>query len=128
MENSPLTIAAAIAALMAALSMPPRYSTIINRMASGAFGIYLFTDNPFIRPILWANIVHTQIQFDSKALPALMIGSVLCVFFAALAVEMLRQVAIQKPVMLLIESTIYKAKFVNYAKSFLSKTWRVANL
>jgi surface polysaccharide O-acyltransferase-like enzyme len=124
-KSSPLTIAAAITALMAALSMRPRHSAVINRLASGAFGIYLFTDCPLIRPILWTNIVHTQTQFYSKALPVLMIGSVFCVFFAALAVEMLRQVIIQKPVMLLIESTIYKAEFVSYVKRHLSRDgWR----
>jgi len=118
-KSSPLTIAAAITALMAARSMHPRHSAVINRIASGSFGIYLFTDHPLIRPILWTNIVHTQTQFYSKALPALMIGSALCVFFAALAVELLRQVIIQKPIMLLLETTIYKAKFVNYAKEHL---------
>jgi hypothetical protein len=50
-----------------------------------------------------------------------MIGSVLSVFFAALAVEMLRQVVIQKPVMLLIESTIYKAQFINSIRLSLDR-------
>jgi surface polysaccharide O-acyltransferase-like enzyme len=120
-KNSPLTIAAAIATLLVALSMSPRHSAVINRISSASFGIYLFTDHPLISPILWINIVHTQIQFYSKALPALMIGSVLSVFFAALAVEMLRQVVIQKPVMLLIESTIYKAQFINCIRLSLDR-------
>ncbi len=123
-QNSPLTIVAAITALMSALSMSPRHSAVINRIASGSFGIYLFTDNPLIWPILWTNIVHTQTQFYSKALPALMIGSVLSVFFAALAIEMLRQEIIQKPVMLLVESTICRKEFVNYAKITFTNTSR----
>jgi len=116
-EQSPLTIAAAVATLMVALSLKPRYSAAVNLISTGSFGIYLFSDHPLIEPILWGNLIHTRTQFSSAALPALMLASSFAVFLAALAVEMLRQVMIQRPLMLLIESTLYKSNLMNRCAS-----------
>jgi surface polysaccharide O-acyltransferase-like enzyme len=115
---SPLTIAAAVAALMTALSMRPRHSAFINEIASGTFGVYLLTEHPLVRHTLWDNIVHTQIQFYSNILPALMVGSALCVFLAALTIELLRKRIIQRPVMQLIGLCARKANLQNMLATY----------
>jgi surface polysaccharide O-acyltransferase-like enzyme len=115
-DTSPLTIAASVAALMTALAMRPRFSITINRVASGSFGIYLFSDHPAVRKVIWHNFIQTQAQFHSRMLPVLMIGSALVVFILSWAAEILRQYFLQRPIMLFLELHILKKTRLNRVK------------
>jgi hypothetical protein len=111
--QSPLTIASVVSTLMAALSAKRRQISLINKMAATSFGIYLFTDNPFIRPILWLDIVQTKNQFYSEFLPIVMIGSVFCVFLTAGIFEIVRQIIVQRPILSVTTLLIEKIKKIN---------------
>jgi surface polysaccharide O-acyltransferase-like enzyme len=100
---SPLTIAAAVSAVLTALSMKPWHSSLVNRIAATSFGIYLFSDNYLVRKIVWEGIFHTKEQFHSEAIFIHMLFSVICVYVATTAMEYARQLTIQKPAQGLIE-------------------------
>jgi len=116
--NSPLTIMAAITTLLAALAIKPISSNLVDRIAASAFGVYLFTDSVFTRPIIWYDLVHTKEQFYSANIVFLMISSVLCVFLAAAILEIARQIFIQKPVMRLCEVIFGKLRNLSVRSKF----------
>lgn len=97
-ERSPLTISAAVATFLFVLSKKTFHSTLVNRIATTTFGIYLFTDNPLTRYVIWKDLVKTEAQFESDATILLMFISTCLVIAVAIAVEMMRQKFIQRPV------------------------------
>lgn len=64
---------------------------IIGFAAPLTFGVYLIHDNRFFRGFLWQNIVRTQdFPYDTFVLIPIMLGMVVLVFLACLALDFVR--------------------------------------
>jgi surface polysaccharide O-acyltransferase-like enzyme len=119
-DRSPLTIAAAVTSLFAALSIKKFNSSTINTISGTMFGVYLLTDNYLTRKIIWLECVQTKVQFESGTIVYSMLASVLSVFIIFSIVEMARQKLIQKRIEILIDkhfptllALLNKLPFVN---------------
>jgi len=66
-------------------------STLINKVASAVFGIYLISDHPYVRYYLYSKILFTQNYYFSSLFIPHMIVSVFFIFIVCLFVETIRQ-------------------------------------
>lgn len=71
-------------------TMPKFYSAKINRIATSILGIYLIHENPFIRKLIWTQILPNQMFLNSNLFPILLIGKVIAVFIICLFIDQLR--------------------------------------
>lgn len=74
--------------------------TVINKIATTTFGIYLIHDNRFLRSILW-KFLNPSAYVGQPFLFVYMISCVFCIFIICSVIEMLRQ---------LLFSLLYKRK------------------
>lgn len=74
------------------------YNPVINKIASTTFGIYLISDNNYLRNILWKNILHMNIVIYKNPLIIIIyifVSSVI-VFIISSCLEYLRKIIFQK--------------------------------
>lgn len=97
----------------AGMEISRTFQRAVNLIASGAFGVYLFHENEYVRPFLWQVIFRNSEYAQSSVL--LFLGHAVCavmlVYIAGTALELLRQYVVEKPVMKLVD------KVSDYAKS-----------
>lgn len=74
-----------------AIYSKPFFSRGINKIASCVFGVYLLHEHPFIRNVLWNNIMPIQKYYDSYLLIPVALVSVFLVFAAGTFIELLRK-------------------------------------
>lgn len=90
---------AAIAVFMLCKEISVGCNCVINWIASGAFGVYLIHDNALVRSVLWNKIVKTQ-EMLSFPWYKFLVYSILWavgIYVCLLAVDLLRQYLIEKP-------------------------------
>lgn len=75
------------------------YTPVINQVAGSVLGIYLIHDNPYVRDILWAKILHNAVYGNSPFLIIHMITSVVIVFLVCMVIEKIRIYLFEKPFM-----------------------------
>lgn len=101
-QYAPFVALSAIAGLVAATKARPRYSRPVNTIAAATFGVYLISDNPILRPVIWESWVGTV---DAAAHPGFLplhaIGFTLVVYVAATLIELVREWVVQRPLMAL---------------------------
>lgn len=78
----------------------------INGISILVFGVYLISDNKYIRPILWNNIFKCKEYISSPYLIIHLIVSVLITVIVCLLIEAIRKYLIEKPLFKRIESKI----------------------
>lgn len=80
----------ALACFMTALCHRPFSSRLINGIAPSVLGIYLIHDNPLLKQWIW-NMWYSNVDaFGEWYFPLFMVGKVLLVFVACLAVDQVR--------------------------------------
>lgn len=67
-------------------------NSLVNFLASGTFGIYLLHDNNYIRPVLWNNILKTEMFSDSKYLFLYMFFCVFMIFITGTIIDACRRI------------------------------------
>ncbi len=72
-------------------------NNVINKISSCTFAIYLISDNPHIRPILWNEIFQNQKYVLSKYLMIHMVLAILSIMIVCTAIELIRKALIEKP-------------------------------
>ncbi|MCR5253496.1 MAG: acyltransferase [Treponema sp.] len=66
-------------------------SQIVNFFASGTFGIYLFHDNNYIRPVLWHSILKTEMCAESRFILPYMCLCVFMIFIIGTIIDAFRR-------------------------------------
>lgn len=67
------------------------HSKIVNHIASASFGVYLITEQPFIRKQLWFNWVNLSVFYNDKYAILLSVLSIFVVFCVATVLELVRK-------------------------------------
>ena len=80
------------------------HNSIINRIASTTFGVYLIHENYFVRPFIWETILHCKENYYSNYLIIHAICSIIIVYISCTLIELLRQITIEKVYFKLLES------------------------
>ena len=63
----------------------------MNHIASASFGVYLITEQPFIRKQLWFNWVNLSVFYNDKYAILLSVLSIFVVFCVATVLELVRK-------------------------------------
>lgn len=71
-------------------------NVFINSISALVFGVYLISDNNYIRNILWSNIFHNANYVNSNLLIPHMIISVSITFIICIIIEYIRKCTIEK--------------------------------
>ena len=95
--GSPLVLGFAYGITGIFLSMNPFFSKPINLISSTTLGIYLIHDNQYFKPWLWKNLVKTQDYPNSPWLIPHMIGWSLAILAACVAIDLIRQFILERP-------------------------------
>ena len=96
------------------LNFKIRTNTLINRMASFTFGIYLFHEAPYTRRLLW-NRVFCADKYYSAGGGLFLIYSiivVISVFVLGMTIDYIRQKFVEKRILFIIEGIVEKLKNV----------------
>ncbi len=95
-RESIFSILFSIALFSAFANRRPFTNNFINSIASCVLGVYLISDNHFIRKILWVNMLDNPNYANSPILILHMAGSVVVVFAVCAAIEFIRQKTLEK--------------------------------
>ena len=85
-------------------------SRVINLVASGTFGVYLFHEHPLCRRFLWLRLFHAADYAESPRLLPYLAWVIALVFVTGIAIDLARQYALEKPLFRLIEGVWGKLK------------------
>lgn len=96
-RNALPVMGAAVGTFAIAIFAKPWVNSHINRLGGATFGVYLLHDNPFIRSMLWEEWIGNQHFYHSRMLVVRMGFSILAVYLAGTAVELLRQKTVAQP-------------------------------
>ena len=96
-RNSLFVIVQSVAFFMLFLNTKIKYSSVINKIASATFGIYLIHDSNLLRPIIWKDIFKNALyQNTAMIIPYSIMVTILVFIFCAI-IDILRQSTIEKP-------------------------------
>jgi surface polysaccharide O-acyltransferase-like enzyme len=91
------TLFAALCLFMAFKQFRLGNNRVINFVSGTTFGIYLFSDHPFVRPGIWTHVVHAATWYSSNWFFLYCIGAVVAVFIVGAVIDTLRKYAVQDP-------------------------------
>ena len=77
-------------------TMKPSFNNIINYISSLVFGIYLISDNKYLRSIIWCDLLKNNKFFSSDYLIIHIIVSVMIVCCICLFIELVRKLLFDK--------------------------------
>lgn len=69
-----------------------RYNALINRIATVMFGIYLISDNNYVREWLWDTVLHMRVMFRSSYVIGYVLIMVSIVFIVCGVLEYIRKI------------------------------------
>ena len=73
-----------------------RVSSLISSVGPLALGVYLVSEHPLLRHVIWDEIFHLRGYVDSPWVPLVVLGASLAVFAFGLAVEWLRKLIFKR--------------------------------
>ncbi|MBW7571313.1 acyltransferase family protein [Caproiciproducens faecalis] len=82
---------------------------VISFVSPLTFGVYLISDNTWVRRILYTNILHTSLYFESSKIVYMIPASVLGIFVVSMLLEQVRKLLLQP----FLESAAYQ-KFCDW--------------
>ena len=99
-SNRPLPLLTGIMAFVVFKKLRLPYISIINAMGASTFGVLLIHANSdTMRRWLWHDVLHNAEMFNSPWLVAHAVGSVLAIFIVCVAIDRLRILFIEPPMM-----------------------------
>ena len=84
--NSPFALGMGVSLFLLFNGLRIPHSELINSFAASAFGVYLLTDSPFIRNLLWNSILSYSYQFELTPVSKGAMGLLLYLAMASLFV------------------------------------------
>ena len=85
-------------------------SKLVNNLAKYTFGTYVIHVNTFIVPILWNEILHTNLFHKSKYFILHLIGSIVIVYVICIILDFIRDKIFEK----ILNKFLNKTKSYNY--------------
>jgi hypothetical protein len=104
--NALPTFVCSLSLFLAFMNLKPIHNKLINRCAGSMLGVYLIHENGFMRQFIWDRIFRNSDFAASNLLFAHALATILIVFLASLALDMLRIAVTDRPVSLLIERLV----------------------
>lgn len=89
-RNSIVSIMLSISLFSLFIKKKPFTNNIINKVAGCAFGVYIISDNCYVRNVLWTSILSVPNFANSPILILHLIGSVLIVYLVCSVIEFIR--------------------------------------
>ena len=74
------------------------------------FGVYLISDNRYLRPIIWKNIFKNKLYINSPYLFLHLIVSVTLIIIVCLLIELIRQLLIENKIFIYIDQIYDKVQ------------------
>lgn len=105
-RNSILIILLGVGLFLVFKNIKIKSNAFINGVSACVFGVYLFHENQYIRPLLWREILQNSRFAESPYLILHFAGSVLFVFTIGTIIEFLRQKVLEKPVLKLLNRVV----------------------
>jgi hypothetical protein len=122
-QQSVLTFLSALSLFMVFKKCNIGYVKWINIAASATFGVYLIHDSDIIRYLLWHEVFKNAQYQDSMLLIPYSIFVVVIVYVVCTLIDLLRQLIIEKPYMMLVNC--YSEKMVKPFETVLNIVKRV---
>jgi hypothetical protein len=119
-RNSVFAIITAISLFYIFKNLKIKPSTLINVVAKGTLGVYLFHESVFWNESLWNKLLNLDVYFKNSANYILVyICSVLLIYFVATVIDLIRLNLLEKPLFSLKLSLLERLfnKFDSYIKS-----------
>jgi hypothetical protein len=104
--NALPTFVCSLSLFVAFMNLKPMFVPLVNRCAGSMLGVYLIHDNQFLRPLLWERIFRNSDFAASNLLFGHAMATILIVFLASLALDMLRIALFDKPISRLIDRLV----------------------
>ncbi len=109
-RTSPFTIMISTS-LFCLLAYKKTYENkIINFISRLIFGVYLISDNRYLRPIIWKNIFKNKLYINSPYLFLHLIVSVTLIIIVCLLIELIRQLLIENKIFIYIDQIYDKVQ------------------
>ena len=89
-RNSIASILFSVSVFSLFIKRKPFTNNLINTIASCAFGVYLISDNSYVRSVLWTDILNVPGFANSPILILHLIESVIAVYLVCTAIECVR--------------------------------------
>ncbi len=105
-RTSPFAIIFCVSLFKCFINLKPKTNSFINLIGSLIFGVYLISDNPHLRPIIWNSIFNSKSFVDSPYLILYIIFSVLLIIIACLLIELVRKKIIEKNLFKLLDNKL----------------------
>lgn len=88
----------------------PFSNAVVNTVAGCMFGVYLISDNPLVRRVIWIDVLKVPYYVNEPILALHMMGSVLLVFVICIGVDYVRQKTLEKGLFIIYDKIIEKTK------------------
>ena len=95
-RNSIIALLLSLSLFFIFIKMEPAKNIFINHISKYVLGIYLISDNPLIRNIIWKDIFKNQLYVNSNWLPLHMLLTILIIFLVCIMIDFLRTISIEK--------------------------------
>ena len=107
-RTSTVAILFGVSLLIMFISKKEFNNKLINTISSFSLGVYLISDNYYIRQILYTSVIKVKDYISSPYLFLHMIISVLCVFIVCIIIDFIRKNTIEKLAIMLLNKVIKK--------------------
>ena len=118
-RHSLLIVGASVGLFTMAIYRQPFFSSLINKIASCTFGVYLIHESPIVRSWLWLDIFHNYEYYNSGTLVVRLLLCAAIVFAVCSLIEIIRQKLFGK-ITLNIIAYIYE-KILTLSKQIIKK-------
>lgn len=115
----------AVSFFMIAKTSRNLYIPWINTIAGTVLGVYLIHDNPIVRPIIWRMVFPNIFILESNSFLLLAFVKIICVFVGCIAIDLIRQRILERPLKKLLYSPISIVSI--HIKKWMEKTWIAFN-
>lgn len=125
-RSSVFAIITAISLFYIFKNLKIKQSTLINVVAKGTLGVYLFHESEFLYESLWNKLLNLDAYFKNSANYILVyICSVLLIYFVATVIDLIRLNLLEKPLFSIKLPLLERLfnKFDSYIKSEWFKSW-----
>lgn len=97
--NSILILSATVFLFLGFAQLPPKNSSVAEKIASTSLAVFILHDNGALRPVIWTKIFHTTEFSDSALLILHAFATATIIFAVGCAIDLIRQYTIEKAVL-----------------------------
>lgn len=105
-RTSPFAILSCVSLFKYFINLKPKTNSFINLIGSLIFGVYLISDNLYLRSIIWNNIFNSKSFVNSPYLILHIISCIILIIIACLFIELFRKEIIEKKLFKLLDNKL----------------------